>query len=58
MLRLPLELGLHEPLLALGVFAWPQERRGRIVLRWPRQAVATVDVFDSLVLRGRDWEKA
>lgn len=49
-LCLPLELGLHEPLLALAELARSQQRRGRVVRRGPRQAVPTVDVLDSLLL--------
>lgn len=47
---LPFELGLHQPLLAGGVVARPQHRRGRIFVRGPRQTVARVDVLDRLVL--------
>lgn len=48
---LPLELGLHQPLLAAPVVARPQQRRRRVVHGRSRQAVATVDVLDSLFLQ-------
>lgn len=47
---LPLELGLHQPLLAAAVITGPEQRRRRIVHRGSRQAVATVHMFDSLFL--------
>lgn len=51
MLGLPLELGLHQPLLALGVSARLQKRRGRVVFSWSGEAVAGVDVLNCEILQ-------
>lgn len=50
-LGLPLELRLHQPLLALGVGARLQERRRWVVLGWSREAVAGVDVLNCEILK-------
>lgn len=52
--RLPLELGLHQPLLAFGVVARPQQRCRWVVVRCARQTVATVNVLDRFFLQAQE----